>query len=361
MGWWNRKPEEERPQWVLDPLVGVGPLRFGMSPDEVAAALAGAVVWVARRAGGEPVRQDYHDLGVTAFFGPEPRLLAVAIDELAEPRVRLRGVELIARVPSEVRADLHELARRERVAVRENRSGDPEVAAWGVSMDTGQEWGRAPEGYVQRTSRAITGALLLGPELAGDPHGPGPVRDWSRARAEDAYSGTWQVTADEARPRWDCTPLEGVGPLRFGMSPAEVAAALGGEIPSARLGSHPWAGWPSPYAQDAQWNLGADVFDGTGVTAHYGGGFGAPALAAVTVHGRTGPRIEYAGIRLIGRPVADVDADIARHAEERDLGLRVTCAGDQGPDGTGIYVRAARAGDIMLSEARFCIEDWQED
>ncbi|MFF7112921.1 hypothetical protein ACFY91_11515 [Streptomyces albogriseolus] len=30
--WWGRKPEN-RQQWVLDPLVGVGPLRFGMDAD----------------------------------------------------------------------------------------------------------------------------------------------------------------------------------------------------------------------------------------------------------------------------------------------------------------------------------------
>ncbi|MEU6201562.1 hypothetical protein [Streptomyces sp. NPDC047061] len=34
MRWW-RKKTEERAQWVLDPLVGVGPPRFGMNPDLV--------------------------------------------------------------------------------------------------------------------------------------------------------------------------------------------------------------------------------------------------------------------------------------------------------------------------------------
>ncbi|MEV7183878.1 hypothetical protein [Kitasatospora sp. NPDC093102] len=357
MSWWNRKPGEERVRWVLDPLVGVGPLRFGMSPGHVEAALGGEVAGITQGPEGVGPRQCYRDLGVTAIYGSESRLVAVAVDAMSGPLVLLRGIELIARVPSEVRADLHELARQDGASIRVNRSGDPEVAAWGVSMGAEQEWGVAPEGYVERRSGAITDVLLVGPELAEDPYGPGPVSDWSGVRAGEMHSGTWQVTPDEDRPRWDCTPLEGVGPLRFGMSPSQVAAALYGEVPAVRRGSHPWA---APWPQAAQWTLSADVFDETGVTAHYGGRLGAPVLAAVTLHGRTGPQVEFEGIRLIGRSVSDVDAAITRYVEERDLHLRLTCAGDQGPDGSNMYVRATRAGDTMLSEARFCAPDWDE-
>ncbi|MHB9859486.1 hypothetical protein [Streptomyces sp. YIM S03343] len=31
MGFWDFKASEDREQWIFDPLVGVGPLRFGMS------------------------------------------------------------------------------------------------------------------------------------------------------------------------------------------------------------------------------------------------------------------------------------------------------------------------------------------
>ncbi|MET8625987.1 hypothetical protein ABZW30_19905 [Kitasatospora sp. NPDC004669] len=166
MGWWNRKPGEERARWVLEPLVGVGPLRFGMSPDQVKAALDGAIAVVSRGSGDCLSWQRYHDTGVTAIYGEGPRLVAVAVDAMSGPLVRLRDVELIARAPSEVRADIHELARREGASVRVNWSGDPEVAAWGVSMEAAQEWGLAAEGYVERRDGAITSALLVGPELA---------------------------------------------------------------------------------------------------------------------------------------------------------------------------------------------------
>lgn len=171
VGWWNRKPEEERARWVLDPLVGVGPLRFGMSPDEARDVLAehpspvqsteGRVCW-----------QRYNDgTGVTAIYGPDERLVAVAVDANTGPLVRLREVELIARVPSEARADVHELAGREGVSVGVNWSGDPEVAAWGVSMGADQEWGTSLDGYLERRDAMLTGALIVCPELADDPYG----------------------------------------------------------------------------------------------------------------------------------------------------------------------------------------------
>ncbi|MFE5586974.1 hypothetical protein [Kitasatospora sp. NPDC056531] len=95
-----------------------------MSPDQVKAALDGAVAGVSRGSGDCSSWQRYGDTGVTAIYGPGPRL-----DAMSGPPVRLRDVELIARAPSEVGADLRELARREGLPVRVNRSGDPEVAA----------------------------------------------------------------------------------------------------------------------------------------------------------------------------------------------------------------------------------------
>ncbi|MFD9687996.1 hypothetical protein ACFXPX_22115 [Kitasatospora sp. NPDC059146] len=345
---------------MLDPLVGVGPLRFGMSREEVESALDQVVPDPAWDRGGSAPWQEYRDEGVTVFYGPGSRLVAVAIDALSGPLVRLRGVELIARVPSEARVDLLEVARQEGRSVGVNRGGDPEVAGWGVSMGADQEWGRAAEGHNERRNRAITTALLVGPELATDPYGSEPVVRWRGVRKVGAKAGAWLSTSGRERPRWGWTPMESVGPLRFGMSPSQVAAALGGAAPAAREGAYPRS-WPSVPPEAGQWRLHEDVFEETGVTAHYGYWADVPVLGAVTVHGLTGPQIEFEGIPLIGRPVADVDADIIRHIEDRGAGLRLTCAGDQGPDGTNMYVRAVRAGDTMLSEARFCVEEWWEE
>ncbi|BFO18240.1 hypothetical protein SHKM778_46280 [Streptomyces sp. KM77-8] len=112
MHWWNRKPGE-RSEWLLEPLVKVGPLRFGMNPDEVASALDGAVAHVSQGLGSGIGWGYYTDWGVTALYGEENGLVAVAIDAMDGPLVRLRDIDLIARVPSEVRADIQDLALRE--------------------------------------------------------------------------------------------------------------------------------------------------------------------------------------------------------------------------------------------------------
>ncbi|MBG0568643.1 hypothetical protein [Actinoplanes aureus] len=48
-GWWHVLPDEERQQWALEPFVAMGPLRFGMSPEEVAGAMAAVATEVERR------------------------------------------------------------------------------------------------------------------------------------------------------------------------------------------------------------------------------------------------------------------------------------------------------------------------
>ncbi|MCP9956807.1 hypothetical protein [Streptomyces sudanensis] len=328
-----------------------------MSSDQVAAALGGAVASVSQGLGSGSGWGCYGDWGVTAVYGEDSGLLAVAIDAMDGPLVRLRDVELIARVPSEVRSDIHDLARREGASVRVNRSGDPEVEAWGVSLGASLELGLSSEGYVQRGDAVITNALIVGPEAAADPHGADPIVQWQGAPEQEPDAGTWPVKAERDRPRWDWTPLEGVGPLRFGMYPSQVAASLD-EEPAARHGRYPFG---EPWEGPGEWILYGDRFDTAGVTAHYSYGRSRlPELGAVTVHGRTGPQVEFEGIRLIGMPVSAVDTALTRRLEENGTGMVIGCGGDLGPDGLHMYVRAARAGDAAISEARFCGAEWED-
>lgn len=164
------------------------------------------------------------------------------------------------------------------------------------------------------------------------------------------------VGDDRDRPSWDCTPLEGVGPLLFGMRPQQVAAALNNEVPATRQGHYPWP----VYKEPGQWRLTGERYDKAGVTAHYWYQEGVPALGAVTVHGRTGPQVTFAGIRLIGRAVSTVEAALMRYTEDRDMGLVIGCGGDLGLAGFNMYVRATRAEDAVVSEARFCAEGWED-
>ncbi|MFF2852009.1 hypothetical protein ACFVT5_37605 [Streptomyces sp. NPDC058001] len=358
MAWWDRKPGE-RKQWVLEPLVGVGPLRFGMSPDQVATALHGAIAYVSQGLGSGIGWGCYSDWGMTAVYGEDSGLVAVAIDAMDGPLVRLRDVELIARVPSEACSAIHALARREGASVRVNWSGDPEVAAWGVSMGASLELSLSPdvEGYLQRQDTMVTHALLTSADLAEDPYGAKPIIQWRDVRGEEPNTGTWPVKAEQDRLRWGWTPLERIGPLRYGMSPYQVAAALN-EEPAARHGRYPFG---RPWESPGEWILLEDRFDTAGVTAHYAGGRGVyPVLGAVTVQGRIGPQVEHEGIPLIGMPITAVDAALIQHTEERETGLVFGCGGDLGLDGLNMYVRATRAGDAVISEARFCQEDWED-
>jgi hypothetical protein len=253
MPWWNRQPED-RARWVLDPLVGVGPLRFGMSPGQVEAALDD-VAHISQGVGTNQGWQRYDETGITVIYGHGSRLAAVAFDTTGGPLVRLRDIELIGRVPSEVRSDLHKLAQREGATIWVNWSGDPEVATWGLSMGV-TVWRASPGGFAERQDALLTDALVVGPELAEDPYLSGPVLLWRDARWNEPNPGPWPVKADRDRPRWDWAPLKGVGPLRFGMNPRQVAAALNGEIPAARN-------------EHLRWPEHTDRFDQAGVTAHY--------------------------------------------------------------------------------------------
>ena len=82
MGPWAVKRDVDRAQWAYSPFVSVGPLRFGMSPGEVGAALDGARASVSHGmrdgaflgsgAGGRA--QLFTQVGVTAFYTESARL-----------------------------------------------------------------------------------------------------------------------------------------------------------------------------------------------------------------------------------------------------------------------------------------------
>jgi hypothetical protein len=72
MALWDVLPDDEREQWTLEPFVGVGPLRFGMSPDEASAALGGikpGVQWHK-----SSFSASTYDYGVTPYYKSEQNL-----------------------------------------------------------------------------------------------------------------------------------------------------------------------------------------------------------------------------------------------------------------------------------------------
>ncbi|MFC7978744.1 hypothetical protein ACFUT3_26330 [Streptomyces cinereoruber] len=338
---------------MLDPLVAVGPLRFGMDHDEMKEALDGE--W---NGGGQGTADGWRWIPyigncVIAVYDQDGCLVAVEIDAHAGPFVRLDDVELIGRAPSEARAEILGLAARRGDEVATNRSGDPQIAAWGVSMSTAQEWGQLLEGHVGRKDTVITSALFTAPGVADDT--AASVIKGYDVRDLAANPGAWPVTPDHERPHWDWNPLEYVGPLRFGMSPHQVAAALGGQLPAGRTGAFPFWFWK----ESGQWSLHNDHFEHAGVTAHYWYPEGVPELGAVTVHGRTGPQLRYEGIPLVGITPSVLGSAIIQHAEDHDVGLRFSLNGVAVPDGPNLYLDTARMEDSSVSEPTFCAKDYQ--
>ncbi|QKW22797.1 hypothetical protein HUT16_30220 [Kitasatospora sp. NA04385] len=342
---------------MLDPLVGVGPLRFGMSPAQVREALEVAGVQPEPGVRTGEVQEYYDEPGLSAFYGPGPRLVAVLIDATGGPLVRLGEVELVARVPSEARADIRRLALLGGAEVRVNRHGEPEVPAWGLSVCVVQEWGHAPTGPMERRDRMITGLLATGPELAEDPWNTEPVARLTRpSHDRQTPPDPPPVTVGQDRSRWECAPLRGVGPLRFGMSPRQVAAALGGREPVGREGHHPFR--PGGGRDLDRWELDDEHYDHAGVSAHYWEGADGPELNAVSVHGRTGPQVLFQGIELVGRRPSVVEAELFRHAEDHPLELRYTPYGNVGSVELNVWVRSERDGDSTITGALFCVEQW---
>lgn len=94
---WAVKPDAERDRWSFAPLQGVGPLAFGMSKDETAAALG---VRLDDLNGWDRVGYHVEKIGVKLYFDADSRLATVASDMRTGPQVTLDGVDLVARVPS---------------------------------------------------------------------------------------------------------------------------------------------------------------------------------------------------------------------------------------------------------------------
>jgi hypothetical protein len=100
MALWDVVPDDEREQWMLEPRVGVGPLRFGMSPDEASAALGATP---SMSGGGPPFETaSYTRPAVTLYYLSGKGLCGVSVDARRGPQVVADGMAVVGRVPSEL-------------------------------------------------------------------------------------------------------------------------------------------------------------------------------------------------------------------------------------------------------------------
>jgi hypothetical protein len=149
--------------------------------------------------------------------------------------------------------------------------------------------------------------------------------------------GVWEVKRDEDRAQWAFTPFVCVGPLRFGMSPDEVGAALGNAIVAVSYGAQ------------------AQKFTEVGVTAFYTESM---HLACVAVDALNGLKVRLGGTALVGRVPSEMEQWISDHAKAHELDLRYTHEGNPGSVDLGLMMPVQRAGDVVLSRPLFLIREW---
>jgi len=119
-----------RPHWVLTPQVSVGPLHFGIRPDEVARALDDTGTTVSVRTH----EQWYPAVGVHAYFSGASELACVAVDGRIGPQVTVGGRNLVGCRPSEVEAWFGDYTRTHGLDWVYTHEGDPGSVDLGIMM-----------------------------------------------------------------------------------------------------------------------------------------------------------------------------------------------------------------------------------
>ncbi|MGW7436730.1 hypothetical protein [Streptomyces sp. NPDC054849] len=145
------------------------------------------------------------------------------------------------------------------------------------------------------------------------------------------------MSADVERERWEMLSGAGVGPLRFGMLPTEVAEALLITEPPARVGG--------PYKQEDFSN---------GVKAFYDAG----KLACVALDAVTGPQIFLAGFPLAGRDPAQGYEFLIKHAAEHENWVLYTPDESIALTDLGLLLRSQQVGEARLTRPLLVKEEW---
>ncbi|MFI2632932.1 hypothetical protein ACH5A2_21470 [Streptomyces collinus] len=130
-----------------------------------------------------------------------------------------------------------------------------------------------------------------------------------------------------------------MGPLEFGMSPAEVAKALLVPEPQERVGG--------PYAQE-------DFPDG--VKAFYDTG----KLACVALDAVTGPQVFLSGFPLAGSDPEQGHQFLLDHAAEHGNGVLYTPDDSLSLTDLGVLLRSQQVGAARQTRPLFVKEEWLE-
>lgn len=142
---------------------------------------------------------------------------------------------------------------------------------------------------------------------------------------------------DVERECWEMRPGVGIGPLHFGMSPAEVAGELLVSGPQERVGG--------PYEQE-------DFRDG--VKAFYE----ASGLACVALDAVTGPQVFLSGFPLAGSDPEQGHQFLLDHAAEHGNCLLYAPDDSVALADLGLLLRSQQAGEARLTRPLFAKEEW---
>ncbi|MFD9574149.1 hypothetical protein ACFWBI_30505 [Streptomyces sp. NPDC059982] len=134
-GPWRIAREEERAEWTFTPYVGVGPVHFGMTLEEITSVLGERPAFSSYSDHGEDRQLNYADFaenGIRALFR-DGRLGCVAVNALTGPQVRLDAVPLTGCAPARVEDWLvHRTVRP--TSLRYSVAGDPVFADLGLAI-----------------------------------------------------------------------------------------------------------------------------------------------------------------------------------------------------------------------------------
>ncbi|MEV0440356.1 hypothetical protein AB0I84_07145 [Streptomyces spectabilis] len=156
--------------------MSVGPLRFGMSPGDVTAALkecaTGARQYtrpVLTEGRYGTVRGDCWSFGLTLYYGPAGGLRGVSVDALRGPQIRMDDKALVGRAPSELEQWMI------------NRCGRREPGLELVYLDPGllgsQDLG-VVVGLQRSGDRLLSRPVFLPAEAMDDPFSSLPAEVW---------------------------------------------------------------------------------------------------------------------------------------------------------------------------------------
>ncbi|WP_371592140.1 hypothetical protein [Streptomyces virginiae] len=158
------------------------------------------------------------------------------------------------------------------------------------------------------------------------------------------------------RPDWELTPLEGVGPLRFGMRLAEVVAALPDLTALRRFQADP------TYRETLGVEFAAAPAE-PAVPAYFVDG----RLFCVAADAAHGPQVTLWGRRLTGCVPADLERFLGHAHACEVVDVSYGPRGNPGADGLGLVVRLQEVAERVVTRpvmvgrawADRCTDDWE--